>query len=108
MRKILIRLLMVVGLAVIGSSAVYAESTEMAISSSTVTLNVKSALLASKGIDSNQIKVISTTSPKDSRLAIVTLKGTQKSKKLVKQAGDVARKVEGVGEVRNLLTVSKK
>ncbi|MCC2626322.1 MAG: hypothetical protein K0R14_2195 [Burkholderiales bacterium] len=116
MKKILANLFIILGFAVTSTQSIYAdeaqtgvnhETTEQSISSGTVTLNVKSALLASKGLDSYKIKVISTTSKKDPRLAVVTLKGTQKSKKLVRQAGNVARGVEGVGEVRNLLKVSK-
>lgn len=117
MKKILKSLLLVAGFTLMVSHISFAdepaagkskETTEQAISSGTVTLNVKSALLGTKGIDSNKIKVISNTSQKDPTLAIVTLTGTQKSKKLVKLAGKVARNVEGVGGVHNQLKVSKK
>lgn len=76
------------------------ETTGQYISSSALTAQVKSALIGTKGIDSNDITV---TTVND----VVTLQGVVDNKAQVELAGRVAAGVNGVVGVNNKL-VSKK
>lgn len=81
------------------------ETTGEAFTSSYVTGIVKTKLLGTKGIQSNDISVSSEIAP-DGKTAVVTLTGTQNSEKSRKLAGYVAKNADKrVAKVKNSITV---
>ncbi len=101
MKKLLCATLVGAGLALegVGISTAYASSTESTgqyVSNSAVTAKVKAALLATKGLDSNNISVTTVGN-------VVTLTGTVDNTAQVELAQQVAAGVNGVNQVQNNL-----
>jgi hyperosmotically inducible protein len=106
--KTLLRALAGTGL-ILGSFAVayvpvvHAASTETTgqyMANSAITAKVKAALLATKGLDSNDISVQTTGN-------VVTLTGTVDNSAQVQLAEQVAAGVDGVNQVQNNLQSSQ-
>ncbi|MCC2645594.1 MAG: hypothetical protein K0R49_761 [Burkholderiales bacterium] len=115
MKKILNALLIVAGTALLASPMVNAddlknkdtETTSQYVSAAATTVKVKAALLAKKKLNSTEIEVTSVDAPNGNG-AIVTLTGTQPNQTKVELAGEVARGVSGVSEVKNELKAKRK
>ena len=73
-----------------------------AVSDTTVTGKVKSALAADVGL-----KTVTNIHVETDNHGVVTLKGKVESADMKKRAGDVAKKVNGVKSVKNQIQVSK-